>query len=88
MKSAGWMSMTTLPFQIGQQVAIFRMSRDEDSAVQELAGVIFADSYLVRLSNGQVYYQRNGHSVSPTLSRRYIVPATKTHRHSMEQRWN
>lgn len=77
--------MSMLPFDIGQQVAIFRMSQYEDFAVQELAGVIFADSFLVRFSNGQVFSQRNGHGVA---SRSYIVPATELHRATMEQRWN
>jgi hypothetical protein len=77
--------MPMLAFQIGQQVAIFPMNQDADSAVQELAGVIFADSFLVRLSNGQVFSQRNGHGIS---SRSYIVPATELHRSTLDQRWN
>jgi hypothetical protein len=80
--------MSLLQFRDGQQVAVFSMGRDEDTAVQELAAVVFADAVYVRLSNGQTSCQRNGHGVSPTAAGSYIVPATEVHRTRVDQRLN
>jgi hypothetical protein len=80
--------MSMLSFRCGEQVAVFQMNHDEDALVQDLAAVVFADSLIVRLSNGQVYYQRNGHGVSPDAAGSYIVQATEYHRARIDQRLN